>query len=110
MKLSKKNLKELAISLDAYYCGGNVYNHENITEYVSNPKYNITKLNEYSKKDNDVYTLMERVAKNRAVGKTFTCARLIAYSCGNYGNSGQLVKYDVSDINGVIDTFYTYYC
>ena len=39
VKMTKKDLKDLSISLGAYYCGGNVYNHENIAYCISNREF-----------------------------------------------------------------------
>lgn len=113
IKLSKKELKELAQSLSAFYCGGNVYNHENIRYYVCNK--DITKLNEYTTNKNQVYELIEYLASKTSMLKNnefYITANQIAYSCGTYGNTAQLVKYDIVDSKEytTIATFYTYYC
>lgn len=110
MKTNKKQLKELATMLNAYYCGGNVYNHENIREYISNTNYDIQELNKYTNRNNNVYELIERLQKAIGNKKYNVTSRLIAYSANVYGNSGQIFQYELYDINGVFDTIYTYYC
>lgn len=110
MKTTKKQLKELATMLNAYYCGGNVYNHENIREYISNTNYDIQELNKYTNRNNKVYELMEHLGNVIGDKKYNVTTRLIAYSTGLYGNSGQIFQYELYDINGVFDTIYTYYC
>ena len=116
IKLSKKQLKDLAISLGAYYCGGNVYNHENIAIYLSMGA--CSKLREYSNTKNDVSKLLEDL--NQLYGLSniedkheySISSTQIAYSCTNAGNTGQIIKYTVVSKNttGPIYDFYTYYC
>lgn len=109
-KLTRKNLQEIAQSLGAYYCGGNVYNHENITYYIAHK--DITKLNDYTNNKNQVYELMEHIAQQtKDLNNYFISTHLIGYSAGIYGNIAQLVKYDIIDNNSnIINTFFTYYC
>lgn len=116
IKITRKQLKDLATSLNAYYCGGNVYNHENITYCIS--RRNITRLKEYSNSKNDISRLInflnERYDINKLeYGDLYSInANQIAYSCGDYGNTGQIVEYVIISrkTNEVIYKFYTYYC
>ena len=116
VKMNKKDLKDLAISLGAYYCGGNVYNHENIAYYISAREFsNIAK---YSNKNNQIGKMLDNLDNiyglyNMEIENKYSIVKnQIAYSCGIYGNSGQLIKYSVvaRDTNEVIYNFYTYYC
>ena len=116
IKLSKKQLKDLAISLNAYYCGGNVYNHENITHSISSR--NFTQLLEYGNTKNDISKLINNLNERYNINKLehgnlySINANQIAYSCGTYGNTGQIVEYVIisRETNEVIYKFYTYYC
>lgn len=107
MKVNKTQLKELSTTLGAYYCGGNVYTHENITYYIT---HDYTKLNEYTNNKNDVYNIMEHIAeKTKNILNYYITSTFVAYSAGTYGNTGQLIKYDIINSNDVVDTFYTCY-
>jgi len=114
IKLSRNNLKDLAKNLDAFYCGGNVYNHENITYHIQHK--DIIKLNDYTNSNNQVYELIEYLANKTSTlnDKYYITANQIAYSAGTYGNTGQLVKYDIifhsNNMTIKTFTFYTYYC
>ncbi len=114
VKMNKKDLKDIAISLSAYYCGGNVYNHENIAYYLSNKEFD--KVMQYANANNEISKLIDKLNKLYYLPKfndNYSIVKnQIAYSCGTYGNSGQLIKYSViaRNANEVISTFYTYYC
>ena len=116
IKLSKKQLKDLAINLNAYYCGGNVYTHENITYSISSR--NFTQLLEYGNTKNDISKLINNLNERYNINKLehgnlySINANQIAYSCGTYGNTGQIVEYVIvsRETNEVIYKFYTYYC
>lgn len=111
IKVSRKQLKELAKNVDAFYCGGNVYTHENVTYYITHKE--LSKLTTYK-----LFTLLGNIksmAKElgiKKVNKDFCIINdsLIAYSVGTYGNIGQLVKYEMSNNKGDSRVFYTYYC
>ena len=116
IKMSKKDLKDMAISLGAYYCGGNVYNHENIAYYISTREF--SKIVQYENSKNDVSKLLNNLDNlyglyNMEMENKYSIVHnQIAYSCGTYGNTGQLIKYSVvaRNTNEVIYNFYTYYC
>ena len=97
IKLSKKQLKDLAISLNAYYCGGNVYTHENITHSISSR--NFTQLLEYGNTKNDISKLINNLNKKYNINKLehgnlySINANQIAYSCGTYGDTGHTAEY-----------------
>lgn len=116
VKMTKKDLKDLSISLGAYYCGGNVYTHENIAYYISTREF--SKIVQYGNIKNDIARLLNNLDNLYNInelenGNKYSIVKnQIAYSCGYYGNTGQLVKYSViaRDTNDVIYNFYTYYC
>lgn len=113
-KLTRKQLKGLGENLVGYYCGGNVYNHENIIQYINSKRYE--ELSKYSNKNNQIDKLKEHLqAITNTLDKYIITCNQIAYSCGTYGNTGQLVRYeifDTTDNNDWIlkDVFFTYYC
>lgn len=125
IKLSKKQLKDISKSMSAFYCGGNVYNHENITHWLSCGDFESIK--KLENKNNDIIKLLNFLDNNYNLKKFYNynnnnnlkgnysyyiSASQIAYSCGYYGNSGQLVKYNIINkvSNEAIFSFYTYYC
>lgn len=112
MKLTKKKLKELAETLDAHYYGGNVYDYESAIDYICGIHVDSVEFHQHVK-SNEYY--------NRDILIGLVCtykdahyrmyATKIAYSCGIYGNSGQLHKIDVYDNDDkFINTFCVYYC
>ena len=111
IKLSRKELKELGEILNnSFYCGGNVYNHENITYYITHKE--ISKIDTYNSNlfmylDNTLTEYLKDTNTNY-----YIISNQIAYSCGTYGNTGQIVKYNIVNekTHDIIDTFYTYYC
>ena len=120
-KTTKKQLKEIARSMGAYYCGGNVYNHENISYYLSSgdweniSKYVNDKYNEIGKLLEDLHNTynldsFKTYNNNKGLYRIFYKEQIL-YSAGVYGNSGQLRKFDIVNNNDeIIHSFYTYYC
>jgi len=120
MKQTKKDLKELAKSLGAYCCGGNVYNHENIRYYLE--RGNFEEVKKYSRSDNDILSMIKSLDKVYGLNNFNTpenrknlymiSASLLSYSAGIYSNNGQIFKYDIynNETQEHIYTFYTYYC
>lgn len=102
MKTTKKQLKELATDLNAYYLGGNVYNYENCIYYI-NHKNMLDNLKE-STKNNEIITTLSNIDFDNALDKQ------LAYSAGVYGNTGQLHEIKLYKGDNVVDTIYTYYC
>lgn len=56
MKQTKKDLKELAKSLGAYYCGGNVYSHENIQYCLEVGDFD--SITQYASGNNDILVML----------------------------------------------------
>ena len=114
MELTKKQLKELSISLNAYYMGGNVYDYENIVYYLEY-KMDLQSLKKYNKQD--LSKLLEDINKqynldNFLNGIYKISATQIAYSHGIYGNNGQLHQLKIynTKTNEHISSYYVYYC
>lgn len=114
MELTKKQLKELSISLNAYYMGGNVYDYENIVYYLD-WKMDIQSLKKYNKPD--LQKLLQDLdtqynLDNFINGIYKISATQVAYSHGVYGNNGQLHQLKIynTETNEHIYTYYIYYC
>ena len=113
-KLTRKQLNNLAKDLKGFYCGGNVYNHESIVQYIASRHFE--DLEKYVHEDNQVKKLIDYLTINTSNLDNFMIFHnQIAYSCGLYGNTGQLARYeiyDTTDKNDYIlkDVFFTYYC
>ena len=111
-KLTRKQLKAISESMGAFYCGGNVYNHENITYYLEHK--NFIELHKYFGVNNSVRELVKLLSE-LLVGdleQYNIWSDQIAYSAGVYGNTGQLRQYKIINkaTNETIREFYTYYC
>lgn len=119
MKQTKKDLKELAKSLGAYYCTGDVYDHENIYHYLE--RGNFEQVKKHIRSNNDILSMINSLDTVYSLNNFNTpdnrknlymiSGTLLAYSGGLYGNNGQIFKYDVynNETQEHIHTFYTYY-
>ena len=120
IKLSKKELKEFAEYNNGLYFTGNVYSYENIIYYLD------VLLNK--KRNNDIENIdyyIEQLEKNinvdfkenlkklikKVIDKDFNDYRITQdfYSCGYYGNSGQLHKLVLYKNDSIVDLIYLYY-
>lgn len=105
IKLTKKQLKELANELGALYFTGNVYTYETIVQCLSG-----NEASDYAKKcstNQDYQTLLIKYNKN----DYYKEVNELAYSCGLYGNSGQLHEFIIRNRKNdkLIARYYTYY-
>ena len=114
MELTKKQLKELATSLNAYYMGGNVYDYENIVHYLDY-KMDIQSLKKYNKPD--IQKLLMDLDTHYNLDKFINgiykiSATQLVYSHGVYGNNGQIHQLKVYNTatNEHIFSYYVYYC
>lgn len=104
IELSNKKLNELARQLGAYDIGnGNIYHYENAVYYLCNMKK--VDANQYYKCVlND---LIDHIRKEYSNNMTLRKEQL-AYSCGVYGNNGQIHVFHVY-VNGIPKgNIYTY--
>lgn len=103
MRMTKKSLKELAASLQAFKCKGNVYDHENLRFYVEIKDFE--KIKEYSPNLHEF--LIDFLVGNCKI----CCYGIVSYSVGLYGNTGQIFQYKIfNEDNEIIREFYTFYC
>ena len=114
MELTRKQLKEISISLNAYYMGGNVYDYENIVYYLDY-KMDLQSLKKYNKPD--LSQLLQDINKqynldNFINGIYKISSNQVAYSHGIYGNNGQLHQLKIynTKTNEHISSYYIYYC
>lgn len=101
LKMSKKNLKELAKSVDAYHFTENVYYYENDINYLSRLQHSdhVT--------DKALDPLIDELL---SLGVKYVSTEQIAFSCGMYGNTGQVHKCTAVDSAfNPIKVFFTYY-
>ncbi len=100
VKLTKTQLKEMAKNLKGVYCGGNVYQYENGIFYLNT--------NHAEETNTNIKEYLANLEIN--LKRVDFLAYQVAYSCGTYGNSGQLHKVEIWQNNKVIHEFFTYYC
>ena len=105
IKLSKKQLVELATSLGAYKFTSNVYTYEGIVHFLSN--YDVSERAIEQSSDSTYLELIHNYNNDiyyKEVNK-------LAYSCGLYGNTGQLHEFKIYEraTNKLLDVYYTYY-
>lgn len=101
LKMSKRTLKELAKSLNAHYFTDNTYYYQNDVRYLEA----LRKSDHVS--DKAIDPLIDELI---AMGAKYVRAEQIAYSCGSYGNTGQLHKCTaVDEAFNPVEVFFTYY-
>lgn len=113
IKATKKRIMEKAKDLKAYYYGGNVYDYENAIHLIENYNYTSKDIKKHIV-DNKYYNredLRNLICKYKKK-KYKMSAKQLYYSCGLYGNSGQLHEVNVytNKWTKLKDTFYIYYC
>lgn len=107
-KMSHKALKEMGKALNGYYYDGNIYSHENRVYYLSNIWREYRKserLEECRHHSPEIEALAEEIAALDIDGSR---TAQLAYSCGYYGNSGQLHKIDYFKDDAIVRTIYIY--
>lgn len=116
MELTKKRLKELGVSLNAYYMGGNVYDYENIVHYLDY-KMDVQSLKKEIGHGRDLSQLLQDLdthynLDNFINGVYKISATQLAYSHGVYGNNGQIHQLKIynTETNEHIFSYYVYYC
>lgn len=105
VKLTKKKLRETGENFNAYYLGGNVYDYENIIYYLEQKQIeNID--------NNNSIELKNYILINYKLEDINISSKQLFYSCGVYGNNGQLHKISIynKDWSKLIDTLFVYYC
>lgn len=91
-KLSHKALKEMGKALHGLYFDSNIYAHENRVHYLSSLPYAWDKegmIADAKRLSGEMGALIDEIA---ALDCDSTRTEQLAYSCGYYGNTGQLHK------------------
>lgn len=89
-KLTHKALKELAKSLGGIYFDGNIYAHQNRVHYLAsvvNSWRQDETIKDAKRHCSEMSDLIDEVLTYGADAANYT---QLAYSCGIYGNNGQL--------------------
>ena len=106
IKMSHKLLTQLSKSVDAYYFDGNIYQHENRVDYLMTVVYNPVLAIERSKNQSELFNkLLREVIDLHATSVT---TKQLAYSCGTYGNTGQLHRLNYYKDDKCIKSIYIY--
>lgn len=90
MHLSHKALKEMGKALGGLYFDGNIYAHENRVHYLSSLPYAFDKkgmIADAKRLSGELGALIDEIA---SLDCDSTRTEQLAYSCGYYGNTGQL--------------------
>ena len=105
IKLSKKNLQELANSLDCHCIGVGCYDYENQVSYLQGTVSNNTNVKYMNEDAKTIFEVIKRMYGDDA----YICLSQIAYSAGTYGNTAQLHKMEVMQNDHVMLTLFVYY-
>lgn len=108
IKLSHKALKEMGAMLNGYYFDGNIYAHENRVHYLQSIICGWNREEEVENAKTHCSEISELVDNIRAIGADSVSCRQLAYSCGYYGNSGQLHRIDYIKNGETVKTLYLY--
>ena len=101
VKTSRKQLAQTALNLDATKLANNVYCYENAIHYLC-------MLQAHNKLFEDNKAVEELIS--RYPNATCVTYSQLFYSCGIYGNNGQLHRVDFYENDEIIGTEYVYYC
>lgn len=107
-KLSHKALKEMGKTLGGLFFDGNIYAHENRAHYLTCVPYNAENddyINEAKRHEPEIASLIDEIIKSGANGAR---REQLAYSCGIYGNTGQLHKIDLYKDDEIVRTIFLY--
>ena len=108
MKLSHKALKEMGKSLGGYFFDSNIYAHENRVHYATSIVCSWRqeeRIAEAKAHCSEMANLIDDVMK---LGADNASCEQLAYSCGYYGNSGQLHKITYYKGDSAIRTIFLY--
>lgn len=107
-KMTHKALKEMGEMLNGYYFDGNIYAHENRVHYLSSVVCDWRKderIEEAKAHNHEIAALIDEIV---STGANEATTRQLAYSCGIYGNSGQLHRIDYTKNGEAVKTIYLY--
>ena len=107
-KLSHKALKDMGRNLSGYYFDGNIYAHENRLHYLTMLPYYANRPERVAEVRHMNPEIMGLWARLEALAPDSTNYTQLAYSCGIYGNSGQLHKIDYYKNGEIVETVYIF--
>lgn len=108
VKMTHKALKETGKALNGYYFDGNIYAHENRVHYLSSVVLDWRKderIAEAKKHCTEISDLIDEIV---ATGANEATTAQLAYSCGIYGNSGQLHRIEYTKDGETVKTIFLY--
>ena len=106
IKMSHKQLVETSKMLDAQHFDGNIYAHENRVHYLISVVYDpIQTIQECKDESENFNKLLREVIDLHA---TSVNSKQLAYSCGIYGNTGQLHRLNYYKDDKLIKSIFIY--
>lgn len=107
VKLSRKNLEEVALNLGAISLGKNCYKYESLLGRIR--EFDFGKL---SNPDAPIHNeqrqmIFDCINSNQVTKRTEV--NQVAYACGRYGNIGQLHRVKFYEYDKLLATMYFYY-
>ena len=108
LKMSHKALKEMGASLGGFCFDGNIYAHENRKHYLQAVVCSWRKgetIEEAKHHEPEIAALVDEIV---ALGADSVSSAQLAYSCGYYGNTGQLHRIDYYKNNEIVKTLFLY--
>ena len=106
VKMSHKQLVEMSKALDAHYFDGNIYEHENRVDYLITVVYNPVLAVEHSKNQSESFNKLLREVID--LHPTSVTSKQLAYSCSEYGNTGQLHRLNYYKDDKFIKSIFIY--
>ena len=107
-RLSHKALKDMGKALGGYYYDGNIYAHENRRHFLTVAPYGLRRegwKKEIERLNPEIMPLVDDIIADDPDSVDY---EQIAYSCGQYGNSGQLHRITYYRNGNPIRTIYLY--
>lgn len=106
IKMSHKQLVEMSKTLNAYYFDDNIYAHENRVHNLMSVVYYRERAIEDTKHECENFNKLLREVID--LNPTSVSSKQLAYSCGIYGNTGQLHKLTYYKGDKLIKTIFIY--
>ena len=91
-KMTHKALKEIGAMMDGYYFDGNIYAHQNRVHYLASVVNSWRKDETIAEAKRHCSEMSDLIDEVLTYGADTANYEQLAYSCGIYGNIGQLHK------------------
>lgn len=108
IKLSHKKLKRLGNNLNGHYFDGNIYDHENRVYYLQTITFRKEETISHLVATNENSAFISLLKSIAALNPDSSSSKQLAYSCGLYGNTGQLHEISYYKHDNLIKTIYIY--